>query len=83
MSRGTFWSILITGGGGVALVFAVKVNKKFKKKFFEKICFRFKNTFKSSQHKKVKKIFFGSNRPSIFCASQISLFFYKLEISTR
>ena len=58
MSRGTFWSILITGGGGAALMFAVKLNKKFKKKFFKKICFRFKNTFKSSQHKKVKKIFF-------------------------
>ena len=83
MSRGTFWSILITGGGGAALMFAVKLNKKFKKKFFKKICFRFKNTFKSSQHKKVKKkFFFGSKRPSVFWTSQISFFFYNLEIST-
>ena len=82
MSHGTFWSILITGGGGAALMFAVKLNKKFKKKFFKKICFRFKNTFKSSQHKKVKKIFLGSNRPSVFCVSQISLFSYDLIINT-
>ena len=36
MSRETFWCIVITAGGGAALMFAVKVAKNFKKKFFKK-----------------------------------------------
>ena len=75
MSRGTFWSILITGGGGAALMFAVKLNKKFKKNFFKKICFRFKNTFKSSQHKKVKKKFFSGQNGLPFFGPHRSAFF--------
>ena len=75
MSRGTFWSILITGGGGAALMFAVKLNKKFKKNFFKKIFFRFKNTFKSSQHKKVKKKFFLGQIGLQFFAPHRSAFF--------
>ena len=58
--------------------------QKTKKKIRE---FLFHNFFPSwktlnfYQHKK-SKIFFGSNQPSIFCTSQISLFFYDLKIST-
>ena len=40
MSRETFWCIMITAGGGAALIFAVKVSKNSRKKFFKKICFR-------------------------------------------
>ena len=88
MSRKTFWCIVVTAGGGAALMFAVKLAENFKnfEKFFfsKKIFFRLEKHFKVvSALKSRKKIFFGSNRPSIFFASQISLFFYKLEISTR
>ena len=80
MSCEIFWCIVITAGGGAALMFAVKVTKNFKKKFSKKFFFALKNIFKSFQHRKVKKNC-GSNRPSDFCASQISLFCYNLEMS--
>ena len=56
MSRGTIWCIVITGSGA-DLIYAFKLAKNFKK--FEKIFFALKNTFKSSQHKKSQKNFFG------------------------
>ena len=59
MSRGTFWSILITGGGGAALMFAVKLNKKFKKKIFsKKFVFALKTLSSRLSIKKSKKNFF-------------------------
>ena len=58
MSRATFWCIVRTAGGGAALMFAVKLTKNFQKKFFKKFFFALKNTFMSSQHKKVEKKFF-------------------------
>ena len=58
MSRGTFSGIVITAGGGAALMFAVKLTKNFQKNFIRKIFFALKNTFMSSQHKKVEKKFF-------------------------
>ena len=58
MSRATFWCIVRTAWGGAALMFAVKLTKNFQKKFFKKFFFALKNTFMSSQHKKVEKIFF-------------------------
>ena len=65
MSRGTFWCLVITTARGAALMFAVKVSKNIKnfENFFfqKKIFFDLKNTFKSSQHKKVKKKFFRVN----------------------
>ena len=54
MSRGIFWCIVITTGRGAALMFAVKLAKNFK--YFEKIFFALKNTFKSSQQKQSKEI---------------------------
>ena len=58
MSRGTFWSILITGGGGAALMFAVKLNKKFKKIFSKKFVSALKTLSSRLSIKKSKKIFF-------------------------
>ena len=62
MSGETFWCLVTTTGRGTALMFAVKLAKNFKnfeKFFFSKnFFFVLKNTFKSAQHKKVKKKFF-------------------------
>ena len=62
MSRKTFWCIVVTAGGGAALMFAVKLAENFKnfEKFFfsKKFFFALKNTLKSSQHQKVEKNFF-------------------------
>ena len=55
MSRGTFWRIVITAGGGGALMFAAAPS-----------CVLVQISV--------------SNRPSVFCVSQISLFLYNLEI---
>ena len=45
MSRGTFWCIVITAGGGAALMFAVKIAKNFEKIFFEKKLFSLEKHF--------------------------------------
>ena len=58
MSRGTFWSILMTGGRGAAMMFAVKLNKKFKKNFSKKIVFALKTLSSRLSIKKSKKKFF-------------------------
>ena len=86
MSRKTFWCIVVTAGGGAALMFAVKLAENFKnfEKFFfsKKIFFRLEKHFKVvSALKSRKKIFFGSNRPSGFCVLKISPLLNDLEIS--
>ena len=49
--------------------------KKFREKFFSKNFFCLKNTFKSSQHKKVKKKFFFGQIGLEFLAPHGSAFF--------
>ena len=57
----------------------IKISKKI---FFSQFFFALKNTLKSSQHKKVKKNFFWSNRPWVFCLSWPTGWLYGFKSST-
>ena len=69
MSRGTFWCILITAGGGAALMFAVKLTKFFQKKnFFKKKIFSQKKGAKRPRKIKFLGRFApGTEREDIKC----------------
>jgi len=72
MSRATFWCIVVTAGGGAALMFAVKLAENFKnfEHFFsKKIFFRLEKQFKVvSALKSRKKFFLGQIGLQVFAS---------------